>query len=249
MRRLILTCALAALLTVACGTSTPTDEAGEAEPTTAVEDSATTQGDSADTTEAPGDATTSVCAAYNRVAALAETFETVVTGGEARQQAAQAVWDAGIAEIFAATEGEPAVLANALDVLGELKFAVSESAVGPTADELDAATATLDEIVGADCGAEDDGDGSEPAPECPAPEVLAENNVTCDSNGNLNPIEGGQVEECPAPEVLEAEGVTCDSEGNLTPISGGKVEECPAPEVLEAEGYTCDSEGNLEPIE
>ncbi|QXC60760.1 hypothetical protein KSP35_20945 [Aquihabitans sp. G128] len=254
MRRSILVpVAALALLLAACGSSSSD---GAAETTTTKAKAATTStAPKATTTTAPADPE-AVCEPYTAVLDLYGSLEPIATGEHDGQVAADAEWAKAIATLEDLDGGADADLGTALATLGKLSFQVTEDATGaPSEAELASAFAQLETSYGSTCGT---------AKECPAPETLEAEGYTCDSEGNLTPVDEGsgttepavttttglKVDECPAPETLEAEGYTCDSEGNLTPIpgaQGGQVEECPAPEVLEAEGFTCDDEGNLTP--
>ncbi|HYI61042.1 MAG TPA: hypothetical protein VEW93_04475 [Acidimicrobiales bacterium] len=233
-------CALA-LLTAGCG--------GDDDTATTSTASSTTASTASTTSTAAGEAAVD-CDAYLTVNGLLASVEEIATGSNDGQVQADEALAGALDDLAPAAEGD-AEVTEALDTLGQVSFVVTETDDGPGQDDLDAALATLDEAFGADCAAE--------TAECPAPEVLEAEGLSCDEEGNLVPSadgsdgegdpDGGAEEppECPAPETLEAEGYTCDSEGNLTPTGG--TTECPAPETLEANGYGCDSEGNLYPLD
>lgn len=210
--------------------------------------------------EAPPDDGDMVCFAYRTVVRFFASTEEIAASGN------QDLVDQSLAtnlEVLAPEAEGDDDLTEALETLGQVSFQVTDTETGPSESDIAAALDTIEDAWGEECGVEEEEEAEEgteepgasggTVSECPAPEVLEAEGFSCDSEGNLVPLDEETDAECPAPEVLEAEGFTCDSEGNLTPIpddgGGGQVEECPAPEVLEAEGYTCDSEGNLTPVE
>lgn len=253
MRRLVPVLALLALLASACGAEEPAPSAvapGAATPSASA--AATPRASAA----AAGDSE-ELCEPYTTIVTLFEEGESIALGSaDGQERANEALADA-VDEIDAASEGAAAELQEALGFLEEASFSVSEDTSGPSESELDDALQTLEGLIGANCEASADGDGSAPdadaAAECPAPETLEAEGLECDEFGNIS--QAGEIVECPAPETLEAQGLECDEFGKLTPADDAEAPaedepaECPAPETLEAEGLQCDEFGNLTPAD
>jgi hypothetical protein len=193
------------------------------------------------TTEADGPTTTTPqaedaevdCDAYRTVIDLIERTEEIATGSSDGQAAADDALTGALEALAPSAEGDEFVT-EALDTLGRVSFQVTDDAEeGPSQDEVQGAVVTIEDAWGAQC--------ADPAAEGT---TVPEGTETPDGTEGEATAECPS-----SPEVLEAEGFSCDSEGNLTPLDEETEGECPSPEVLEAEGFTCDSEGNLTPIE
>jgi len=211
------------LVAAACGSSSDSDGAApkaDASTTTAAKTGSTTTIDRSTTTHATSEpvGASKACVPYLAALELHTNLEKIATGSYPSQIAADAAWAKDLKAISEAS-GDANVQA-ALATLGKVSFQAgdgTEASAAPTEAEVAKAFDTLDAMFGATCASQ--------TGECPAPETLKEEGYTCDSEGNLMPIEDtkpdgvlGPVEECPAPETLKAEGYTCDSEGYLTPV-------------------------------
>lgn len=243
MRRRPTLAALAALFPVLLLVAGCSDDGGDDTADDTTTTAAEAEGDGPTTTAPEAEDAEVDCAAYDTVTALFAELEEIAGGSSEQQAAADDELDTAVAALTPSAEGDE-IVSEALATLGEVSFRVTDDPdAGPSADDIDAALVTLDAAWGERCAAEGDDDGSTSAgsSEGSAGEPGEDGE---DGEGG----EGGATAECPAPEVLEAEGFSCDSEGNLIPLDEETTTECPAPEVLEAEGYTCDSEGHLTPI-
>jgi len=200
MRRpLILLASALVLVAAACGAS---DSEGTAATTTTKAPSTTSSTTVTTTTVAPSTSTTvaptttsdapattapaevdPACAPYFTIVDLYASLEPIATGSADAQDAAQVKWDDATAALAKAAGTGDAKVAASIATLAKLDFHVTEDATGaPTEQELLDAFAALDGAYAKPCGSAD------VPTECPAPETLAAEGYTCDSEGNLTPI-------------------------------------------------------------
>lgn len=155
MRRHLLA-VLVALLVVAGGCSDDSSDGDDADGTSTTAAETTEAGPT--TTAAEAEDAEVDCEAFATVVDLLGRSDEIATGSNEGQVAADEALAGAVDALRPSAEGD-ALITESLDTLGQVSFQVTDSAEGPSADEVDAALVAIEDAWSGPCSP---GAGAEP---------------------------------------------------------------------------------------